>query len=492
MSYTHGVNVSEVPTSLLPPVQSSAGIPVIIGTAAINMADTSNVNKPVLCYSYAEAVAAFGFVPAKADAASGLKKFEYSISEFIQSQFGLFGVAPAIIINVLDPTKHKKTATTTSVTLDTKTGSATIDETGILPASVELSGDSSYTKDTDYIVAFDDEGKLVITSNKDTDGSFLCTTGTALTFAADKLDPTAVDTADVIGGVDTAGNKSGLELINECFPRFRLVPGLLIAPGYSSNAGVAAAMAAKCANINESFKCKCIVDVPTDTVTNYSAVAEWKNTNNITDVAQIVCWPGVSLDGTFYHMSTQAAGLIGKTDSTYDDVPYVSPSNQNLQMTAAVLANGKEVFLGQDNAAYLNGQGVCTALNFIGGWKFWGNRTAVYPGNTDVKDAFIPVSRMFAWIGNTLIQTFWSQIDSPLNRRLIDTIVDSANVWLNGLTAQQYILGGRVEFLEDENPTTDLMDGIVRFHVYVTPPSPGREIDFVMEYDPEYINTLFA
>ena len=45
---------------------------------------------------------------------------------------------------------------------------------------------------------------------------------------------------------------------------------------------------------------------------------------------------------------------------------------------------------------------------------------------------------------------------------------------------------------ETENPTHDLMDGISRFHVYVTPPSPNREIEFILEYDPTYIQTLFG
>ena len=86
---------------------------------------------------------------------------------------------------------------------------------------------------------------------------------------------------------------------------------------------------------------------------------------------------------------------------------------------------------------------------------------------------------MFNWVNNTLITSFWQKIDNPANKRLIATIVDSANVWLNGLTARGFILGGRVEFREDENPTTDLMDGIIRFHVFFTPPSPAREIDFI-------------
>ena len=99
---------------------------------------------------------------------------------------------------------------------------------------------------------------------------------------------------------------------------------------------------------------------------------------------------------------------------------------------------------------------------------------------------------MFNWVGNTLVTTFWSKIDKPTNKRLIASIVTSANVWLNGLTAKGALLGGRVEFRSDENTKTDLMDGKIYFHVYITPPSPAREINFVQEYDPDYIDTLFA
>ena len=140
MAYNHGVRISEVATSLLPTAEVSAGIPFIVGTAPVNMTDPSNVNVPKLVYSYAEAVKEFGYVPPADDAASGLKKFGFSISEFIYSQFSLFGVGPAIIVNVLDPTKHKVTASITQVALDTKTGSATIPETAIIASTVVLSG----------------------------------------------------------------------------------------------------------------------------------------------------------------------------------------------------------------------------------------------------------------------------------------------------------------------------------------------------------------
>ena len=145
------------------------------------------------------------------------------------------------------------------------------------------------------------------------------------------------------------------------------------------------------------------------------------------------------------------------------------------------------MLLTKAQADILNNAGVMTGLNFMGGWVAWGNYTACYPGNTDVKDYFIPISRMFDWVANTLIQTFWGKLDMPMTRRLIDNILDSANIWLNGLTGSGYILGGRVEMLESENPLTDLMQGIINLHVYLTPPSPAQEIDFTLEYDASYV-----
>jgi phage tail sheath protein FI len=488
MAYKHGVSVSEVPTSILPPVESASGIPFIVGTAPVYMTDPTNVNKPVLVHNYDEAVKAFGYVPPR-EQEDGTKKYDFTICEFIDSQFKLFGVGPAIIVNVLDIAGDFAGVSVngTIAIKENGTGVVTDPAEESMPyldaSSFELNG---VTKGVDYTVSYDENGRIVVTMlNGETSKSYQYT-AQAVNFDSKE------SVSCVIGGVDENGKKTGLELISECFPRFRLTPSIILAPKFSQDPAVAAVMAAKAENISGVFSAISLVDVPTDEVKNYTAVAEWKNTNNITDKKQICCFPMCSLDGTLYHMSTQLAGLLGKTDADNDDVPYVSPSNKNFQMTAAVLADGTEVWLDTESAAYLNGQGVVTAINFIGGWKCWGNRTACYPAVTDVKDAFIPINRMFSWIGNTFIQTFWQNVDAPLNRRQIDTIVDSANIWLNGLTARQYILGGRVEFLETENPTTDLMDGKARFHVFITPPSPNREIDFVLEYDPEYLQTLFS
>lgn len=46
--------------------------------------------------------------------------------------------------------------------------------------------------------------------------------------------------------------------------------------------------------------------------------------------------------------------------------------------------------------------------------------------------------------------------------------------------------------LDEENPTEDIVQGIVRFHVYMAPPSPAQEIDFVQTYDASYVETALA
>ena len=74
------------------------------------------------------------------------------------------------------------------------------------------------------------------------------------------------------------------------------------------------------------------------------------------------------------------------------------------------------------------------------------------------------------------------------SRRIPGSLV-AIVVLINGLVGMGYLLGARVEMLENENPLTNLMAGIIKLHVYMTPPSPAQEIDFVLEYDASYVTS---
>ncbi|MEK4713473.1 phage tail sheath family protein [Sporosarcina sp. FSL K6-5500] len=475
MAYKHGVSTQEIPTSIVPSVSTSAGLPIVFGTAPVNLVENPLVNKPILCYRYGEAVQQLGYSDNFGD---------YTLCEFMSSHFSLFNVAPAVFINVLDPKIHKKPGVPATLTVTKQ--EALLKVHGVLPKTLVVKNSDGTTTygEEDYETEFDDDGYLhIFTSVAD-----------EIAVEFEVIDPSMVDVTNIIGGVSVDGQYKGLELVNHVFPLFRLVPGLILAPKFSTDTGVAAVIGAKSNNINGLFKALGLVDIPTgvDGVTNYTNAAAYKNDNNIVSTHQAAFWPKVSLGGKQYHMSTQAAGVINRTDAANGDIPYVSPSNQNLQADSAVLEDGTEITLGQDQAAYLNGEGIVTALNFIGGWKLWGNRTAIYPGVTDPKDSFIPVRRMMNFIQNTLILTYWQKVDAPTNKKLIETVIDSINIWLNGMSARGQLLGGRVEFLESENPLASLIDGKVTFHVYATPPTPAREIEFLVEFDPSYFSTLFG
>ena len=58
MAYKHGAHNTEQATSLTVPIQGSAGLQVIFGTAPIHLAKdpAAAVNTPKLVYSYKEAV----------------------------------------------------------------------------------------------------------------------------------------------------------------------------------------------------------------------------------------------------------------------------------------------------------------------------------------------------------------------------------------------------------------------------------------------------
>ncbi|EDV1002369.1 phage tail sheath family protein, partial [Salmonella enterica subsp. enterica] len=89
MGYRHGIYTSEIPTSITPPVNVSAGLIVAFGTSPVNQLDnpSSAVNKPVIAYTYAEAVSKIGF-------STNFEK--YTLSEVIKVAFGIYGVAPVV------------------------------------------------------------------------------------------------------------------------------------------------------------------------------------------------------------------------------------------------------------------------------------------------------------------------------------------------------------------------------------------------------------
>jgi phage tail sheath protein FI len=479
MAYKHGVYVSQAQTSISTPVEAASGVPFIVGTSPVHTVN-GKVNDPVLCYSYADAVLQLGY-------SDDWEK--YTLCEAMYSHFKLYAVAPIIMVNVLDPDVNKSSVAASS--LSVADGKIELPyetvKSSVIVKSADLS--TTYELDLDYGVFYTGFNCAI----ELLDGGAIPEDVAALNIKYDVVTLTEIDKDDIIGGFDPNTKKSsGLELVDSVFPKFTIVPDLILAPGYSHDPEVAAVMAAKAESINGRFLAKALIDVDTSVVKHYADVPAWKSAQNITAKEQILFFPRIKLGDRLFHLSVQAAGLMAKVDNINDGCPAESPSNKKLQGNAAVLADGTEVLLDIEQANYLNENGVVTTLNFIGGFKLWGNYTACYPANTDVKDYMIPVTRMFGWVGNSIILSYWSRVDEKLTRRFVASVLDSLNIWLNGLTGEQKILGGRIEFLEDENVVTNLMQGTATFHVFITPPSAAQELSFILEYDVSYLSALFG
>lgn len=466
--FYHGISARQVDTSVTTPVKADSGVPFVVGAAPIHTVGGA-ANDPVLCMNYGEAVAALGY-------SDDWEK--YPICEAIYSQFKLYGIGPVAFVNVLDPAKHKKSVGEKNYPL---TDGKVFLPLEALKDTVKV---STYTVGTDFDLFYEGESLILEVLEETT----IPTETGELTITFDAVDPSAVTQADIIGGFDTRTKLySGLELVDKVFPKYGIVVDMILAPGWSDKAEVAAVMAAKAANINGVFEGKALIDADTKELKHYADVPAWKKKQNINAKTQVLCWPMFGLGDHVFHASVQTAGRMSLTDSDNKGCPAESPSNKSLKIDRAVLADGTLVLLDLQQANYLNSNGIVTALNFIGGYVLWGNETACFPADPDVKNYFICVSRMFGWVANTLVLTYWSKVDKKMTRRLIDSIVDSVNIWLNGLVADEQLLGGRVEFREEENSLAALMAGKAVFHVYMTPPSPAKELDFVLEYDAQYV-----
>ena len=471
--YKHGVYVSEKATVTYAPITAESGIPFVIGTAPIQTAETpASIGLPILCTDLDSFKAQFGWSD---------DWTKYTLCEFAYSHFVLYGREPAIFCNLLDPATMNSAVAAADAAVAShqiKLPEDAINNAALVVKAQGGTGDA-YVKGTDY-EAYYDGGYLYIELLED--GA--CYSASSLNVAYAKVTPSSVTAAAVA---------AGFEAVELCLTKLRMIPDLLLAPGFSNNLTVAAVMITKAAGINGMFKAKAIIDMDCSAsgATSYTAAIEKKYTDNLVDKEAILCWPKLTYAGKTYHMSTQLAGLIAQVDYDNDGCPGESPSNKNFKCTGMVLADGSEVNLKLTEANLLNANGILTALNFLTGWTAWGNFTCAQGTSLDVKDYFIPVSRTFGWVNNTLIRTFWTQLDKPMNRRLIDTIMDNVNIWLNGLTGRGLLLGGRAEFLDSENTQTDLMNGIVHIHVYMTPCSPAQEIDFILEYDADYVTEAF-
>ena len=468
MEYKHGVGTREVSTKLPLPIENLGGVAIVFGTAPVNLTNAPKeaVNKPFLCRTFDEAKDVLGYSDDYEN---------YSLCQAMDAFFKVVRTAPVVLVNVLNPETHTSAY---SETLTIKDKQAVSTKKGILLEGLRV---GNLTSDK-YLLSFNDDGYLVVTITGDASDTTLAMTGKV-------IDASKVTAKDVIGSHNAAtGKDTGFELIKEVFTRFGVIPGLLLAPGYSQIPEVGVALNEKCKNISGLFSCECVIDLDTKKAIKLADVKKVKHDSGFEGNHTICLYPMIKVAGKKMYASAYYAAMACKIDSENEFVPNITPSNKPAKIDALIRSDDTEMFFDIAEANSLNAIGVVTAINFKG-FRFWGNNTAAYPDTKDPKDRWIGTRRFFSWWSNNFVVDYFNNVDNLMNTRLIEYIVDSANVKGNAIVAQEKCAGIKVVFRKEDNPDRKLIDGKISFRHYLAPYNPAEYIEAILEYD---INMLLT
>lgn len=469
----HGINTYMSDTKMVGVKTASVGIPFFIGAWPCH-AGKGFAGKPQIIYSFAEAKELGGF---SYDWRNTDGSPKWSLCQAMYSQFRLFGMAPAVVYNVFDPTKHKKDGDIGTVTVVNHTMKLASDVIANDKLVVKYNA-SALVKDKDYEIYYTETNCVIELLEYEGNTAYDAET---LEIECEIADFSQITKTDI---------EAAVEKIEECKTIFGIVPDLICAPGWSYEPSVAAVMAAKADSVNGLYHVKAVVDVDTRKTTgarSYTEVNEWKSKNGYTDPNEIVLWPMVKVGDYIFDYSVYVCGKIAEVDAGNGGVPYESPSNKNISISGLCLNDGTEVTITLPQADVVSvNAGIVTAIN-NGGWVTWGNYTGCYPISSDVAEYFICCNRMFDFVRNTFVDTYWSYVDKPLSRIYIDAIINSFNSWLSGLTHNGYIYGGEVRYVPAANPTADLLMGKFRLDLSMASPVPMQQINLWAEYDVSYM-----
>ena len=475
----HGMYLTRGDTPTVTPAKVPPAIPILVGCSPVeSIAEADRyINIPRIYYTHEAYVAEQG---------SSSDYANYDLAEAAYIWLSLFAVGPIICINIFDPTVHKSEAASEAQTF--ADGIIILDHDYVQAGElVKNEGETeTYVKDTDYAI---DYATGIITRIET--GSIGATDTVKATYSY--ADPGQVTAEDCIGGVDgETGAKTGLSAIDLAWSEFTLIPRFVLAPRFSPDPATALVMAAKAESVNGVSPVLAVADLPT-TVSYYADLPSYKTDNNLLHERLALCWPKVYLGQNVFRLSTVITALQAETDSSNGDVPFETMSNLLLKMNGACLdAASDKVRLTMEEGNLLQKNGIITALTSPVGFVAWNSRLSLYDSETDPAKVQWPVARMFDWIQAEFYLTYFSKVDRP-GRRVVETLVTSFNKRLNSLAAAEKILGGRIEFTKDDNPTEDLMNGTYVFKTYFTPEGYAEEIQNEFIYDSDYwTDVLFS
>ena len=469
MAYKHGIYTESVSTAGRLQTRAAGTIPVYIGTAPIHKtAGTDNkVNTPILINSYNDFVERVGY-------SDNWDSFTLCEAAYAHFRNGIQSIAPFIVINMLDISKHITAEKTVSVTLANKIGYIDNAKDDIIISTL-----TSTDLGTDFTAVYTSDNRIKITYT----GTATVTTATVTYKSVDAM---AIEKDDFVKAVNAIDNTTIL---------LGVTPNIIVAPKYSNS--YIDVIVDKCENrISGKWGCVGYVDIPTDSVTTIEAAKTYKTTNSINNKYIRLHYPKAKYNGKVFHLSVIDAVTSQIVDNETDGVSCRSSSNKRISCDIPVLSDKSAVVYSEAKANELNEKGI-TTVNYIGGgYRLWGGHMSNYDyskiNTIEAQDRSDATVRMQVYLDNWLKREFVDNIDTPLARREIDNILSSISIGLNSFVNSGYLLKGECYFDEGNNATAELADGNLVLDVLHTETPNGKSISFKLQYDVSGLETLYG
>ncbi|CAH5052461.1 Putative prophage major tail sheath protein [Enterobacter cloacae] len=468
-NYLHGVETIEIESGPRPVKAVKSAVIGLIGTAV-----RGPTNKVTLCLSERDA-ARFG--PGMANT---------TIPQALNAIYD-HGAGTVVVINVLDPSVHKTTITSENVTVDNnsiiqlKHGAVQS-----LTIGRGANATSPYTIGTDYTVDML-TGKIICKGLN-------LQPGTKAYVNYTYTDPTKVTSADIIGTVNAAGDRTGMKLLQDTYNQFGFYAKILIAPVFCTQKSVSTELIAQAENLGAIT----YIDAPVGTTFQQVLTGRGGqgsiNFNTSSDRARL-CYPHVKVYNTSTNtevlepLSSRAAGLRAKID--LEKGFWWSNSNQEIQgITGIERSLSAMIDDPQSEVNQLNENGITTVFNSYGsGLRLWGNRTAAWPTVSHMRN-FENVRRTGDVINESIRYFSQQYMDMPINQALIDALTESVNTWGRKLIADGALLGFECWYDQARNEQTELAAGHLLLSYKFTPPPPLERLTFETEITSEYLVSL--
>lgn len=486
MAYKHGA-YGEITESKVERATQADVVAAYIGTAPVNLirgwASLDLVNVPIKIRNMGDAQSKLGYA---GDWSS------FTLCEAFAQHFdnSVQNIGPIYVINVLDPATHKKTQVATK-TLSLANKRAEFESSTIILDSFAI---EDKVEGTDYTLSYNfAKGTVILTwIGSDAPASVSAT--------FNEVDPAAVSAADIIGSQTAAGVYTGLFALKLLYQYYGAVLNILAAPGWSDQPSVYTAMVATVTKLNGHWDSFVNADIPLSssdaTITTIEQAIAWKVDNSYTAENSKVYWPQVKDgSGRVFHLSTVATATMLATDLGNESVPFESPSNKEIMATAQYFGDtSTNRGFDQDTANSLNEQGVTTACFWASRWVLWGPHTAAYAfnGNMDARAVFDCNIRMLMHITNGFQLDHGTEIDQPMTPQDRDAILSAERERLDTLKGIGALIGEPVvEFVEAENPLSNMVNGDFTWHFNVTNTPPFKSATGRVTYTDEGFQAFF-